>query len=417
MSASGKTAEIVPAAHIHLDVLGGIAGDMFIAAMLDARPDLAGGTIAAMRVAGLPEDWTVRPEPVRDGGLVGSRMTIGPPGTGEAANEDDRHGRHYHYDQLTASLEKAPLAAPVRARALEILHLIAEAESQVHGVAIDRVALHEVGAMDSIADVVGAAHLIETLSPVSWSISPLPVGGGFIQTAHGRLPVPAPATQLLLQGFPFIDDGVHGERITPTGAAILRHLNPTLQWPAGAFEAAGTGHGFGTRKLPGLANMLRARCYRRCGDSAANTKVAVFEFVVDDQTPEDLAAGIDALRRQKGILEVLQIPAACKKGRMGHVLQVLASPEHEEQVAEACFRETTTIGLRHRLEDRVVLPRIERVGPDGIAVKTVKRPHGALTAKAAMEDIETHAEGYDDRQRLRRRTEAAALKENHDEGR
>jgi hypothetical protein len=416
MNAQSNPSNHHPTGHIHLDVLGGIAGDMFIATILDARPDLTAGTVDAIRAAGLPEGWVVAPENARDGGLVGTRMKIQPPTAALTQPASTGHGQHYHYGALITSLNEARLEPPVRARALDILRLIAEAEAEVHGVEIDRVALHEVGAMDSIADVVGAAHLIEALSPCSWSISPLPVGGGFIQTAHGRLPVPAPATQLLLEGFPFIDDGIDGERITPTGAVILRYLKPSLRMPPGTFEATGTGHGFGTRSLPGLANMLRARCYQP-GGVAANTQVAVFEFLIDDQTPEDLASGISALRKRPGVLEVLEIPAACKKGRMGHVVQVLASPDYREQTARACFEETSTIGLRHRLEDRIVLPRREQTGPDGIAVKIVERPGGSVTAKAAMEDIGTHADGHDERQRLRHSTEAAVLSEDDDERR
>ncbi|MCP4307916.1 MAG: LarC family nickel insertion protein, partial [bacterium] len=194
----------------------------------------------------------------------------------------------------------AELEPTVRDRALGIVGLIAETEAEIHGVPVDDVVLHELGAIDSVADVVGAAHLIEELSPASWSTSPLPVGGGFIDTAHGRLPVPAPATQRLLSNFPFVDDGISGERITPTGAAILRYLDPSFQLPYGVHRSAETGHGFGTRELPGVANVLRARCYVSDGDSISDEQVAVLEFMVDDQTPEDLAVGLDAVRELSG---------------------------------------------------------------------------------------------------------------------
>jgi uncharacterized protein (TIGR00299 family) protein len=397
-----------PPRHIHLDLLGGIAGDMFIAAVLDARPDLVAGTVAAIRAAGLPDDWVVEPQPGKDGGLVGTRMKIGP-----AEPQDAGHG-HRHYRDIEASLAAAPLAAPVRDRALEILRLIAEAEAQVHGISLDEVVLHEVGALDSLADVVGAAFLIERLAPASWSTGPLPVGGGTIQSAHGRLPVPAPATQILLAGFPFVDDGIGGERITPTGAAILRHLRPGPRMPGGILEAAEVGQGFGTRSLPGVANMLRVRCYRPQDDARADTQVAVLEFLIDDQTPEDLAAGLEALRDRPGVLEVLAIPAAGKKGRLGQVIQVLATPESLERTTRACFEETTTIGLRRRLESRVVLSRREAIGPDGVAVKLVERPGGQVTAKAELDDLRAQAQGQPAREALRRRVEAADLTEDGD---
>ena len=393
--------------HIHLDVLGGIAGDMFIAALLDARPDLAAGTIDAIRAAGLPVDWTVAPEPGRDGGLVGTRMRIDPP-------EPRDDARHHEYGGILRSLADAPLDGAVRARAVEIMRSIAEAEAEIHGVAIDEVVLHEVGALDSIADVVGAAHLIEALSPASWSISPLPIGGGFVETAHGRLPVPAPATQLLLRGFPFVDDGVSGERITPTGAAILRHLDPSFGLPDGWFTSAETGQGLGARTLPGVANMLRARFYTADRNAAADEQVVVIEFLVDDQTPEDLAIGLTAVRSCSGVLDVLQTPVTTKKGRLGHAIQVIAAPDARDQAIQVCFEETTTIGLRYRFESRKVLPRRETIGPDGVSVKVVERPDGGSSAKADMDVIASKAAGHGERQQLRQQAEAAALSEDED---
>lgn len=394
--------------HIHLDVLGGIAGDMFIAAFLDARPDLAVGTVGAIRAAGLPSDWVVEPVAHKGGGLVGTRMKIGP----DAPHVTDQGHRHYH--DILDLLAAAALTEPVRTRAQKILRLIAETEAQIHGVEIDDVILHEVGALDSIADVVGAAFLIEKISPLSWSMSPLPVGGGFIQTAHGRLPVPAPATQKLLDGFPFVDDGIAGERITPTGAAILHHLHPTERMPDGILDAAGVGHGFGTRSLPGIANMLRVRFYKPHDRFETGTQVAVIEFMIDDQTPEDLAVGVEALRNQPGVLEVLEIPAAGKKGRLGHVIQVLATLDSLDSTTQECFIETTTIGLRWRLENRIVLSRHEENGSDGVAVKMVERPGGAFTAKAALDDISRRAHGQHERERLRRQSETVALTEKED---
>ena len=384
--------------HIHLDVVGGIAGDMFIAALLDARPDLVSGTVAAIRSAGVPDDWTVGPQPSRRGGMAGSQMRIDPPGDVETGHRD--------YASIESAIQAAELEQSVRDRALSIFSLIAQAEAEIHGMAVDEVLLHEVGAIDSVADVVGAAYLIEQLAPASWSVSPLPVGGGFVVTDHGRLPVPAPATQLLLDGFRFVDDGISGERITPTGAAILRYLDPAEGLPQRACRSAETGHGFGTRELPGIANMLRVRCYTTGGDSPADEQIAVLEFMVDDQTPEDLAVGLDALRDQPGVLEVLQTAAMGKKGRMGHAIQVLTSVDALEETAQACFAETTTIGLRYRIELRKVLPRTEAASQEGVSVKAVVRPGDTTTAKAAMDDIRRHAVGHDEREQLRRRAEA-----------
>ena len=389
--------------HVHLDIMGGIAGDMFIAALWDARPDLTAGTIAAIRATGVPADWVVEPETARDTGLVGTRMRIGPPG-GQRPT-----GGHYEFAAIERSIHDSALQVPVRTRALDILRLIVEAEAEIHGVVAADVVLHEVGAMDSIADVVGAAYLIEAFSPASWSMSPLPVGGGFIQTDHGRLPVPAPATQLLLRGFPFVDDGISGERVTPTGAAILRYLEPSVGLPKGVFRSAETGHGFGTKTLPGVANALRARCYRAERGSPKGEQVAVLEFVIDDQTPEDLAVGLDLLRDAPGVLEVLQSAVVTKKGRMGHAIQLLTTPDSFEATAQACFEQTTTIGLRYRFEHRKVLPRKELTGSAGVSLKAVERPDGVVTVKAAMDDIGDNASGHHARELLRHQVEASTV--------
>lgn len=398
-----QTAVTALSRHIHLDILGGIAGDMFIAALLDARPDLTAGTVAAIRATGVPADWAVEPEPARDSGLVGTRMRIGPP------NGQLPTGRHYEYCTIERSINDADLEPSVRARALDILRLIVEAEAEIHGVAVADVVLHEIGAMDSIADVVGAAYLIEELSPASWSTSPLPVGGGFIQTDHGRLPVPAPATELLLRSFPFVDDGISGERITPTGAAILRYLEPSVGLPEGVFRSTETGHGFGTKTLPGVPNALRARCYGAEDGSPADEQVALLEFVVDDQTPEDLAVGLDVLRDCAGVLEVLQTAVNTKKGRIGHAIQVLTTAASFDEAVHACFEQTTTIGLRYRFEHRKVLSRREIPGTAGVSIKAVERPGGVATVKAAMDDIDRNAHGHHERELLRRQVEATIV--------
>ena len=234
------------------------------------------------------------------------------------------------------------------------------------------------------------------------------MGGGFIQTDHGRLPVPAPATQHLLEGFVFVDDGIGGERITPTGAAILRHLEPSAVVPTGTYRAAETGHGFGTRTLPGMPNLLRVRKYILQAEHLPDEAVAVIEFMVDDQSPEDLAVGLDVLRDRPDVLEVLQSAAVGKKGRLGHSIQVLANAPSLDAVAAACFEQTTTIGLRYRMENRKVLARRELSASDGAGVKVVGRP-GGTTVKADMDDIGQRALGHAAREQLRRRIEQDAL--------
>ncbi len=394
-----------PALHIHLDPLGGLAGDMFLAAVLDAWPEHRGGMEAAMRSAGLPADVKLDQVPARDHALTGSRYLV------DLAAVDGTRPTGPFRD-IARRLRAAPLEAAVRERALAIFQLLAQVEGQVHGVAADDVVFHELAGWDSIADILGAAFLIETLGARSWSVGPLPVGRGRVMTAHGPLPVPAPATLKLLEGFPVIDDGIEGERVTPTGAAILRHLEAAPGLPSGTWRPARSGIGFGTRTLEGISNVVRLTAYESASvDARAGDEVAVVNFEVDDQTPEDLAVGLDGIRAREGVLDVIQIPALGKKGRMTMSIQVLCRPDALESAIEACFSETTTIGLRWRWTQRRVLDRTSLGAAEAgdPPVKVVQRPGGKRTAKAEIDDVRSQAGGTAARGRRRRRAEARAL--------
>jgi uncharacterized protein (TIGR00299 family) protein len=389
--------------HIHLDPLGGLAGDMFIAAVLDAFPELAEGAIGAAQALAPVRCALVAH---KDHALSGRRFAV----HGQDAHRRDHYGHgHVHWSDIRAAIAGSSLGATVKIRATSIFAELAAAEARVHGVPEDDIEFHEVGAADSIADIVGAAWLIDAIGPASWSTSPLPLGGGMIETAHGRLPVPAPATALLLHGLPVTDDGVPGERVTPTGAAILRHLNAGLR--PGGLRMAGSGIGFGTRSLPGLSNCLRVLVFEGHEQHAASSTVPhrtllVVTFEVDDQSPEDLANGIERLRARPDVHDVLTMAACGKKGRLTTHVQLLAAPAHEDAVIEACFEQTTTIGLRMqhvaaRALRRESASRIVDGRP--VRLKTVQRPSGPTT-KAESDDIaagETHA----GRARLRRLAE------------
>ncbi len=399
--------------HLHLDPLGGVAGDMVLAALLDAWPEHAADTFEAMRAAGLPDDWRAELVAHDDGVLAGRRVVI------EGPAEGDHHHGPGRFRAIRARLAEAALPEPVRARAIAIFTLLAEAEAKVHGIALDEVHFHELADWDSIADVVGSAWLLEALGPLSVSCAPLPIGSGRIATAHGALPVPAPAAALLLEGLPMVDDGVAGERVTPTGAAILRHLGVRERLPAGSWRVGRSGIGFGTRRLPGLSNILRILAYEpAAAGGRADDRVAVLAFEVDDQSPEELALGLDALRAADGVLDVIQLAAFGKKGRLATQVQVLARPERLDPVIERCFAETTTIGLRWRLEARAVLARetVSVVTAEGaFGVKLVVRPGGERTAKAEIEPLRDGPDGHAARARRRRQAEARALEGDLDE--
>ncbi len=378
---------------IHLDPLGGIAGDMFVAALLDAFPGFEAATIAAARAL-TPLACRIRrhQEGHHQEGVGGLRFEVEAPAS----------PAHTSWREIRARIAASSLPEPVQTHAIGIFALLAAAEGKVHGVEPEAVTFHEIGAADSIADILAAAWLIEAVGPASWSVAPLPLGGGQVTTAHGRMPVPAPATALLLEGFALIDDGIGGERVTPTGAAILRYLAAAPPAPGAARRLAASGTGFGARRLPGLANCLRVLVFDDAPAADGERWLGVISFEVDDQSPEDLAVGLERMRALPGVLDALQMPACGKKGRLLAHIQLLVQPDAMEAAAEASFRETTTIGLRTQLVRALALPReAMRAEIEGrsLRVKRVQRP-GGPTAKAEIDDVAAVA-GQAERARLR----------------
>ncbi len=399
--------------HLQIDLLGGMAGDMFIAAALDAWPELADDTVAGIRSAGVSPDWDIAVLEFADDVFRGRRFLIGEP-----AGHDATH-RHHRYEDIVKRLQGSRLDASVRDRAIAILELLGSAEAAVHGVDLAKVTFHEVGAWDSIGDVVGAAFLIEAIAPQSWSVGPIPLGGGRVDSAHGPLPLPAPAAALLLKGFALIDDGIAGERVTPTGAAILRHLADELGMPPPSNRApmalSRVGTGFGTRKLPGISNIVRLLAFEYATHARIDDQVGVIKFEIDDQTAEDLAMGLDSLRESPGVLDVLQMPALGKKGRMVVHVQVLCRPRALQDVIDACFCQTTTLGLRWEVMARAKLDRDvvrSRTGgdtnDDPVPVKLARRPDGTRTAKAESESLRGQG-GYLRREAIRGDAERSVL--------
>ena len=397
----------LPVTEIHLDAVGGVAGDMFAAAMLDARPDLWPRCEAAIAAMDLPADLQIGREPHGDGILTGSRFLV------EMPQGSGRDHPHTHWRDIRGRLERAPLEADVREAALGIFKLLAEAEAAVHGKDIDEVSFHEVGAVDSIVDILSAAAIVTALAPCIWTVGPLPRGRGQVRTAHGFLPVPAPAVLELLKGYAFIDDGEEGERITPTGAAILRYLNVSQEADSTPRGLIGAGIGFGTRKFAGRSNILRATLYGPPPESMAGDYVEVLRCEIDDQTAEDLAAAIDHLRAAPGVIDVCQWPVFGKKGRMGTALQVLASPDQADEIAALVLDETMTLGLRRSTQSRMMVGR-EAVTADGLSVKRAYRPSG-VTAKIEMDTLAATS-GVSARQRKRYEAETKAVQEHDPDG-
>ena len=396
-------------ARFHLDPVGGIAGDMFAAAVLDARPELADRLWRALVALEPPPSVEVTIDPHGDAALTGMRFQV-------TAPDDGSHG-HVRLADVRARLKAVRIKPAVRKRALAIFTLLAEAEGAVHGMDPAEVTFHEVGAWDSTVDIVAAAYLIEALGRARWSVGSVPLGSGRVRCAHGLLPVPAPAVVHLLRGLATHDDGIAGERVTPTGAAILKHLSPA-QAPAREPETlVGTGTGFGSRVLPGLSNVLRVLEFAPVAPTAVQEQVALLRCEIDDQTPEDLALGLDRLRARPGILDVLQWPAYSKKGRMVAAVQVLAEADALDGALDAVFDETTTLGVRWFILARSALARETASLSDALGkvrVKRARRPAGTVTAKAELDDLAGSA-GHAAREERRRAAEAAVLRRGGDD--
>ena len=385
--------------HIHLDLLGGISGDMFIGAMLDCFPQRIDTLSGLVDAAGFSDLVELHCEETNDGVLTGTRFKV------VAAGDAQNHG-HRHYADIRKILCASSLDESTKKSALGIFQLLAQAEAKVHGNEIEKVAFHEIGAWDSIADIVCAASLISSSDVSSWSVSRLPLGKGQVSTAHGQLPVPAPATSLLLQGFEFFDDGIEGERITPTGAAILKYLEPASAVPDGA-TLHHSGFGFGSRKFPGISNVLRLLVFDT--DKAVgwdSDQVLQLEFEVDDQTAEELAVALEQIRAHEGVIDVLQFSVFGKKGRQSTSIRVLAMPKIEQALSECCFNVTSTLGIRRQLTTRSILRRSQllvRHGGKEYRVKVAMRP-GGVTAKVEMDDLSADPA-------VRHQVEAVALKQ------
>ena len=365
---------------IHLNPIGGIAGDMFIAAMLDAWPELKPKVFDAMRQTGLPSDWSLELKSASSSSITGKKLII----TGDANNTHFSTG---NYKDICKRLSDSALPPAVIERAIDIFHRLAVAEGAVHGKSIEAVHFHEIADWDSICDIVGTATILDLLNCSEWSVDYIPMGSGTVNTAHGLMPVPAPATSQLLKGYILADDGISGERVTPTGAAILTHIVASQNMKRNNGRLIASGYGLGTKELKGVPNMLRILAFEETtAELRTNDEVGEITFEVDDQTSEELAVALDILRTTQGVLDVVQYMVSGKKGRLATSVRVLCDPDHIDQAIEQIFLQTTTIGLRKQILNRSVLNR-ENISLDGVNAKKSIRPDGVITIKADMDEL------------------------------
>jgi uncharacterized protein (TIGR00299 family) protein len=363
---------------LFLDPVGGIAGDMTVAALLDLGADLA---VIRKALAQLPvEGIEIDASECKRGPFSARRFTV-------ACAEPGPH--HRHWSDIRKMLTAADLSEGVMDRALRVFQRLAEAEARVHGIAVEEVHFHEVGAWDSIADIVGVAAALDDLGITEIIARPPPLSTGTIQTAHGAMPLPAPATVVLLEGWP-VRPGPHGEECTtPTGAAILAALAQPGPMPAMIVRASGMGAG--TRDPADRPNVLRAVLGERTAD-ATPTTVHIIEAQMDDMSGEHLPPLIDALLAA-GAVDAFARSVLMKKGRTGLLVTALAPEAHIEAVEHAMLRHGTTFGVRRTVAARTVLERWH---------DTVTTPWGDVRIKVGALDGEIlqSAPEYEDVQRI-----------------
>ena len=364
----------------YLECFSGISGDMLLGALVDAGVPFS---LLADTASALDVGARLEMRKVSRGGLAAVKVDVltqenRGQGTGnreqgreeahghEHAHEhhsyetEPAHHSHEHTPQRSLStilpvIESAPLSDAVKRRAVRAFQLLGEAEAAIHSIPIEKVHFHEVGAVDTIVDIVCAAAGCESLGVDRWMASPLNVGSGTVTCQHGTLPVPAPATLALLGDAPVYSAGPAMERVTPTGAAVLRMLDASYG-PLPAMRIAAHGYGAGGHDTPGEPNLLRLLVGEAQEEAAGAEPIAVIETVIDDATPQ-LLAYVSELLLEAGAWDVYRAAVQMKKGRTGVQMTVLSSPNLLPALRELLLRETTSIGLRWRLENKMALAR------------------------------------------------------------
>jgi uncharacterized protein (TIGR00299 family) protein len=367
----------------YLDCFAGLSGDMFLGAWFDAglisseqltkrlallglgkvRLDVRSVLRCSIRATKVDIKITAKKEETRSRSLRDIQELIGASGLTDAE----------------------------RGRALAIFQLLAEAEGHVHGMPTEDVHFHEIGALDSICDIVGAAIVIEELKIKRWYASKINMGSGTISTQHGVFPVPAPATVELLKGIPTYSSGIEAELVTPTGAAILRHLEPEFRMPPARWEAVG--YGAGTRELE-IPNTLRVLIGQSLERPIEVREVFLIETDIDDMNPQFLPYVQESLSKQ-GAQDVSWHALQMKKGRTGFRLCVLTTAEKVDALCELIFRETTTLGLRIHVVEKRMLDReiITVVLPQGkVRVKLGRLGKAIFNVMPEYEDCRALAE-------------------------
>jgi len=390
-SSTGSSRPARAARVLHLDLFSGIAGNMFLGALLDAglsRRDLEAD------LAGLGLEFRLRVRRVRRGPIAARYVEVVVPHARRPRHAPHGHAHgHSHgrsYREIRRLLERARLDAAVRRRALAIFEALGRAEARVHGIALEKVHFHEVGAVDAIVDVTGAAIGLERLGVERVTASPVALGSGTVESEHGRLPLPAPAALELLRGVPTVPAHVNWETVTPTGAAILRTIADGFGGlPELVVESIG--HGAGDDRPGPMPNLLRAVLGRSGGARA--DRVVVLETNLDDLVPEHFDYLMERLFAA-GALDVSLQHLQMKKNRPGILVRVIARPADRLGLARVLFTESTAIGVRTTESERIVLERETlrvKTRWGTLRVKRVFDPDGRTVVSAEIDDCKRAA--------------------------
>ena len=365
---------------LYIDCAMGCAGDMLTAALLELHPD-RDGFIARMNDA-LGGKAVLSAKPDRKCGVMGTHVTVLI--NGDEEGEPERH--HHHHTsvaEITEFIDTVPLADDVKDNAKAVYTHIAEAESRVHGHPIENIHFHEVGSLDALADVLSVCELMHELAPDKVLASPVNVGSGFVKCAHGVLPVPAPATELILRGVPIYSGQIKSELCTPTGAALLKHFAEAfVPMPVLRVERAGCGTG---KKNFETANVVRVLL----GETEAECEQIVeLACNLDDMTPEELGFTMEELFRL-GALDVYFTNIGMKKSRPGVMLTCMCRSDKRDEMLRCIFKHTTTLGVREYVCNRYNLTRsIDTVQTEYGAVRIKKAEgYGVKRSKAEYDDL------------------------------
>jgi len=383
---------------LYFDCGMGAAGDMLTAALIELFPNQ--DTIAdELNHIGIPGIFFI-PAESKKCGIKGTRMHVMYRGVeeDEHLHEHHSHDGHHHehshehthshhgIDEIEHILSHLNLSEKVRTDVLAVYNLIARAESEVHGVSVDQIHFHEVGNMDAIADITAVCYLIDQLKVDRIISSPIHVGSGQVRCAHGILPVPAPATALILKDVPIYGGELRGELCTPTGAALLKYFVSEFG-PIPTMKTTAIGYGMGKKDFP-AANCVRAML----GEvESKNNAIIELSCNLDDMTGEELGFAMEMLLA-RGALDVFTIPIQMKKNRPGHLLRVICHEENRDELVRMIFCHTTTLGIREQYLNRYTLDR---------TITTVDTPYGPLRQKVASGyGVERKKFEYDDLARV-----------------